>query len=149
MIMSPVGRGPENDCAGEDQQQLWTTEPSSCQSGSPILTNPQLSDAEGKIFHALHKRVWHQDILGDLTSVVIKLWRCLRKSSVLKRQPHSVAYKGSDCWQNSCEWGTVTGREHTRRERLLLEAVAIGLVKTRLTDWYEKWCHKLLDWIDQ
>jgi hypothetical protein len=28
--MSPAGLGPENDCAGEGQQQLQTTAPSSC-----------------------------------------------------------------------------------------------------------------------
>jgi hypothetical protein len=29
MIMSPMGLGPENDCAAEDHQQLQTTDPSS------------------------------------------------------------------------------------------------------------------------
>jgi hypothetical protein len=29
MVMSPAGIGPENDCAGEDQQQSKTTDPSS------------------------------------------------------------------------------------------------------------------------
>jgi hypothetical protein len=29
MVMSPAGFGPENDCVGEDQQQLLMTGPSS------------------------------------------------------------------------------------------------------------------------
>jgi hypothetical protein len=33
MVMSPAGLGPEKDCPGEDQQQLQTTDPSSCQRG--------------------------------------------------------------------------------------------------------------------
>jgi hypothetical protein len=44
MAMSPTGLGPENDCAGEDQQQLKITDPSSRQRGRPKSTNPQLSD---------------------------------------------------------------------------------------------------------
>jgi hypothetical protein len=31
--MSPVGLGPDNHCAGEAQQQLYTTHPSSRQTG--------------------------------------------------------------------------------------------------------------------
>jgi hypothetical protein len=45
MIMSPEGLGPENDCAGEDQQQLETADPSSRQRERPTSTNPQLSDS--------------------------------------------------------------------------------------------------------
>jgi hypothetical protein len=33
-----MGVGPENDCASEDQQQLYTTEPSSRQRGCYIRT---------------------------------------------------------------------------------------------------------------
>jgi hypothetical protein len=29
VVVSPAGLGPENDCAGEGQQQLQTTDPSS------------------------------------------------------------------------------------------------------------------------
>jgi hypothetical protein len=43
MVMSPTELSPEKDCAGEAQQQLLTTEPSSRQSGRPTSTNPQLS----------------------------------------------------------------------------------------------------------
>jgi hypothetical protein len=32
--MSPVELGPENDCAGEDQQQFYTEDPSSGQRGT-------------------------------------------------------------------------------------------------------------------
>jgi hypothetical protein len=45
MVASPTGLGPENDCAGEDQQQLQTTHPSSRQRERPTSTNPQLSDS--------------------------------------------------------------------------------------------------------
>jgi hypothetical protein len=40
----PAGLGRENDCAGEDQQQLQTTDPASRQRGRPTSTNAQLSD---------------------------------------------------------------------------------------------------------
>jgi hypothetical protein len=45
MVTTPTGRGPENDCAGEGQQQLLTTDPSSRQTERPTSTNPQLSDS--------------------------------------------------------------------------------------------------------
>jgi hypothetical protein len=38
MIMSPAGLGPENECAGKDQQKLQMTDPSSRQRGSYIRT---------------------------------------------------------------------------------------------------------------
>jgi hypothetical protein len=43
--MSPVGIGTVNDCAGEDQQQLQTTDPSSRQRVRPTSANPELSDS--------------------------------------------------------------------------------------------------------
>jgi hypothetical protein len=43
--MSPVGLGPPNDCAGEDQKQLYTRGPSSLQRGNPTSTNPGLYDS--------------------------------------------------------------------------------------------------------
>jgi hypothetical protein len=36
MVRSPTGLGPENDCAGEGQQQLKTTDPFSRQRGCYI-----------------------------------------------------------------------------------------------------------------
>jgi hypothetical protein len=45
MVMSPAGLRPENDLAGEDQQQLHTTDPSFRQRGRPISIKPQLSDS--------------------------------------------------------------------------------------------------------
>jgi hypothetical protein len=48
--MSPVRQGPENDCAGEGQQQLQTTDPSSSQRGSYIVTitaSVQLKEVDG------------------------------------------------------------------------------------------------------
>jgi hypothetical protein len=44
MATSPMEVGPENDCAGEAQQELQTTDPVSRQRGRPKPTNPQLSD---------------------------------------------------------------------------------------------------------
>jgi hypothetical protein len=38
VAMSPAGLGPENDCAGEGQQKLQTTDPSSRQKGCCIRT---------------------------------------------------------------------------------------------------------------
>jgi hypothetical protein len=38
VVMSPAGLGPENDCAGENQQQLQTTDPFARQSGCYIRT---------------------------------------------------------------------------------------------------------------
>jgi hypothetical protein len=46
MVMSPAGLGSENECAGEDQQQFYTTDPSPCQRGRPISTNPELTVIE-------------------------------------------------------------------------------------------------------
>jgi hypothetical protein len=45
MVAGPTGLGPENDCAGEDQQQLKMTDPSSRQRERPTSTNPQLLDS--------------------------------------------------------------------------------------------------------
>jgi hypothetical protein len=38
VVMRPAGPGPENDCAGEDQQQLYTTDLTSRQVGCHIRT---------------------------------------------------------------------------------------------------------------
>jgi hypothetical protein len=43
MVASPKGLGPDDDCAGEGQQQLQTTDASSRQRERPTSTNPQLS----------------------------------------------------------------------------------------------------------
>jgi hypothetical protein len=40
MLISPAGLSPEKHCAGEAQQQLKTTGPTSRQRGRPTLTNP-------------------------------------------------------------------------------------------------------------
>jgi hypothetical protein len=39
MEASSTGLGPENDCAGEGQQQLLKTDPSSRHRGRPTSTN--------------------------------------------------------------------------------------------------------------
>jgi hypothetical protein len=38
MVMSPTGLGSENDCAGEAQQHMYMTDPSSRQRGCYIRT---------------------------------------------------------------------------------------------------------------
>jgi hypothetical protein len=43
MVKSPVGLRCEKGCAEDAQQKLKTTDPTSCQSGCPTPTNPQLS----------------------------------------------------------------------------------------------------------
>jgi hypothetical protein len=43
MLMSPVGLRSEKGCAGDAQQKLETTDPTSRQRGRPTSTNPQLS----------------------------------------------------------------------------------------------------------
>jgi hypothetical protein len=45
MIVSPAVLGLENDCAGEDQQQLQPADPPYRQQGQPILTSPQLFES--------------------------------------------------------------------------------------------------------
>jgi hypothetical protein len=42
MVMSLVELGPKKYCAGEAQQQRYTTDPPSLQRGRPIITNSQL-----------------------------------------------------------------------------------------------------------
>jgi hypothetical protein len=44
MVASPKGLEPENECAGDGQQQLQTTDPSSRQRERPTSTKPQLSE---------------------------------------------------------------------------------------------------------
>jgi hypothetical protein len=46
VVVSPAGLGPEDDSAGEGQQQLSTTDPASRQRGHPTSTNPQLSNSK-------------------------------------------------------------------------------------------------------
>jgi hypothetical protein len=48
MAMSLAGLGPDNDCAGDGQQQLERTDPSSRQRGHPTSTNWKLSDRTKK-----------------------------------------------------------------------------------------------------
>jgi hypothetical protein len=45
MVMRPAGLGLENDCGGEDQQQLQMTDPSSRQRKRPTSTNLQPPDS--------------------------------------------------------------------------------------------------------
>jgi hypothetical protein len=45
MVASPTGLGPEYDCSGEGQQQLYTTDPSSRQRERSTSTSPKMSDS--------------------------------------------------------------------------------------------------------
>jgi hypothetical protein len=45
MVASPTGLEPGNNRAGEGQQQLYTTDPSSRQRERPTPANPKLSDS--------------------------------------------------------------------------------------------------------
>jgi hypothetical protein len=49
VVMSPLGLGPENDCPGEDQQQLQTTDPSSRQRECYIRTVTATVQSEIKV----------------------------------------------------------------------------------------------------
>jgi hypothetical protein len=49
MVANPTGLGPESDFAGEGQQQLYTTDPSSGQREPPTSTNPQLADSNKNV----------------------------------------------------------------------------------------------------
>jgi hypothetical protein len=45
MVTIPKGLGAERDYAGEGQQHIKKTDPSSCQRGRPTKTRPQLSES--------------------------------------------------------------------------------------------------------
>jgi hypothetical protein len=49
VVMSPTGLGLESDCAGEDQQQLYTKDLSSRQRGCYIRTMPASVQLENKM----------------------------------------------------------------------------------------------------
>jgi hypothetical protein len=49
VVMSPAGLGSVNDCAGEDRQQLQTTDPYSPQRGCYIRTLTSKVQLENKI----------------------------------------------------------------------------------------------------
>jgi hypothetical protein len=49
VVMSPAGLGSENDCAGEDLHKLYTTDPSSRQTGCYIRTITASVHLEKKI----------------------------------------------------------------------------------------------------
>jgi hypothetical protein len=66
MVTSPTGLGPENDCAGESQKKLLTTDSSSRQKGRPTSVNPQLS-ASNKNLVVSPRRVLYSKTLFRLT----------------------------------------------------------------------------------
>jgi hypothetical protein len=71
MVMSPAGLGPTSDCAGENQQQFQTKDPSSRQRGCyirAITASVQLK----KILVLGSQGAWRQDELTDGKPPVIK-----------------------------------------------------------------------------
>jgi hypothetical protein len=63
MTMSPAGPGPENDCAGEDQQQLQTIDPSSRQRECYVKTMRASVQLENKITGRESRGAFRQDEL--------------------------------------------------------------------------------------
>jgi hypothetical protein len=70
MVMCSAGLGPENDFAGEDQQQLQPTDVSSCQRGCYIRTMPAKYLVE-KNTGRESQGSWHQnEMIGGKPPVV-------------------------------------------------------------------------------
>jgi hypothetical protein len=63
VVMSPAGLGPETDCAGEDQQQLYTTDLSSGQRVCYIRTITSSVQLENKITGCEAQEACRQDEL--------------------------------------------------------------------------------------
>jgi hypothetical protein len=63
VVTSPAGLGPENDCAGEGQQQLYTTDPSSPQRECSIRSITASVQLEKKITGRESHGAWRQDEL--------------------------------------------------------------------------------------
>jgi hypothetical protein len=71
VVMSPVGLGPKNDCADENQQQLYTADPSSCQRGIYIRTITASVQLENKITGHVSQGVFCQgEMIGGKTPVI-------------------------------------------------------------------------------
>jgi hypothetical protein len=71
VVMNPVGHGPESDCAGEAQEQLYTTDPSSRQRGCYIRTIIASVQLENKITGRESQGVCRQDkLIGGKKPVV-------------------------------------------------------------------------------
>jgi hypothetical protein len=70
MIMSPTGLEPKNDCAGEGQQQLETTDPSSRHRGCYIRTITSRVQLEKNTGRG-SQETWRQDeLIGGKPPVV-------------------------------------------------------------------------------
>jgi hypothetical protein len=70
--MSLVGLGPENDCVGEDQQQMQTTDPTCRQRGRYIRTLTEIVQLENKITSRESQGACRQDELMGGTPAVVK-----------------------------------------------------------------------------
>jgi hypothetical protein len=71
--MSPTGLGPENDCAVEDQQHLYTTDPFSRQR---CFTRTITASVQSKENTGLWSQgVWRQDeLIGGKPPIIKRLW---------------------------------------------------------------------------
>jgi hypothetical protein len=60
MVVSSAGHGPENDCSGKAQKQVYKQirDPSSRQRECPTSRNPQLSERKEKSGHELQMGHW-------------------------------------------------------------------------------------------
>jgi hypothetical protein len=70
MIMSPAGLGPENDCAGEAHQKLWTTDILSSERVLHKAYDRKCSDE--KLAGRESQGAWHQDKLIGGNPPVVK-----------------------------------------------------------------------------
>jgi hypothetical protein len=65
MVTSPAGLGPENDCAGQDQQKLQTTYPFSHLNGCYTVTTSTSVQFENKFTGREFQGSYRQDELID------------------------------------------------------------------------------------
>jgi hypothetical protein len=72
MVMSPAGLEPENDCAGEAQQQLQTTDTSSPQRGCYLRTITASVQLENTITGREFQGACRQDELTGGKPPVVK-----------------------------------------------------------------------------
>jgi hypothetical protein len=87
MVVSSAGHGPESDCSGKVQKQLYEeiTSPSSRQRGRPTSRKPQMLDRKQRCGHGLQMRARHRQtdrhtVGRKLTSTSTVAKRTLRKS---------------------------------------------------------------------
>jgi hypothetical protein len=72
MVVRRTGNRPENDCAGEDQQQLQMRDPSSLQGGFYIRTITASVQLKNKITGCGSQEACHQNELIGGKPLVVK-----------------------------------------------------------------------------